>query len=221
MQALATTAFEFEPRAWPRSSGADGADQQASATRLPVAELESYRRALTRYAMRALRNTADAEDVVQETLAAAVASPQAFTGRSSPMTWLHGILKHKIVDIFRRQSRETPLDELPEREWQEPGDALFTPDGHWREVPASWGCPEAALTRRDFLRVLEDCIASLPESVARVFTMRELLQMEVNEICDALHISPNNCFVMLHRARMKLRVLLEQRWFAPQAPARH
>jgi RNA polymerase sigma-70 factor (ECF subfamily) len=171
--------------------------------------------------MRALRNFADAEDVVQDTLTAAMESPDSFSGRSSLMTWLHGILKHKIIDIFRRRSRETALDDVPEREWQSDSDALFAADGHWNEAPASWGNPEAALACRDFFQVLEGCIASLPKSYARVFTMREVMELEVSAICDALGISPNNCLVMLHRARMKLRVLLEQRWFAPQASTRN
>lgn len=171
--------------------------------------------------MRALRNAADVEDVVQETLTAAIESPHNFAGRSSLKTWLHGILKHKIIDTFRRQARETALDEVSERECQGDSDALFAPDGRWREPPASWGSPEAALAQRDFFRVLEGCIACLPESAARVFTMREVMDLEVSEICHALGISPNHCFVLLHRARMKLRVLLEQRWFALPASARN
>jgi DNA-directed RNA polymerase specialized sigma24 family protein len=38
----------------------------------------------------------------------------------------------------------------------------------------------------------------------------------VAEICGVLGITSDNCYVMLHRARMRLRTLLEQRWFATQ-----
>lgn len=215
----AATLFDPTPPAWPRSSG--GCPDKAIRPAGPRAsELESFRPALTRYAMRALRNAADAEDAVQDTLTAAMESPGNFAGRSSPTTWLLGILKHKIIDTFRRKSREAALDEVPETEWPNDSDALFASDGRWREAPASWGNPEAALARSDFFQVLEGCIASLPERAARVFTMREVMGLEVSEICDVLGISPNNCFVLLHRARMKLRALLEQRWFASQAPAR-
>jgi RNA polymerase sigma-70 factor (TIGR02943 family) len=216
MQALAATAFDPKRLAWWRAPGARP-EKGITNPRVHADELEAYRPVLMRYAVRALRNRADAEDVVQETLAAAVESPDAFAGRSSPQTWLHGILKHKIIDTFRRKSRETALDEIPEHEWQDEGDALFAPDGHWRESPAGWGSPEEALARRDFFQVLEQCIACLPEHLARVFTMRELMDLDVSEICATLDISPNHCWVMLHRARMKLRVLLEQRWFASQA----
>jgi RNA polymerase sigma-70 factor (ECF subfamily) len=177
-------------------------------------DLERYRRPLTLYARRALRNAADADDAVQETLAAALQAPQSFAGRSSPQTWLHGILKHKIIDIFRLRAREA-LSEMPDDdELADESDTLFSADGHWQAAPASWGNPEAALANRELLAVLDGCIACLPKEAARVFTMREVMGLEVSEICDVLGISADNCYVILHRARMKLRTLLEQRWFA-------
>jgi RNA polymerase sigma-70 factor, ECF subfamily len=219
VQAQVTTAYETEPRARAQAFGA-GQRPESIRARPRQAELESIRPALMRFARRALRNAADAEDVVQETLAAAIASSDAFDGRSSRMTWLLGILKHKIVDVYRRQARETSLEDSSDTDGLDESDALFTPAGHWRESPASWGSPEAALSQRDFLQVLEGCIACLPERMARAFTMREVLELEVSEICEALGITPNHCFVMLHRARMKLRLLLEQRWFGLTATQR-
>jgi RNA polymerase sigma-70 factor (TIGR02943 family) len=217
VQAMAATFSEPHSLGWPNLSGGYGERGRATPKALRASDLESHRSALTSYAKRALRNAADAEDAVQDTLMAAMQAPDSFAGRSSITSWLHGILKHKIMDIFRRKSRETALDELPEREWLADADAVFTPVGSWREAPASWGSPEAALAQRDFFRVLEGCIACLPEHAARVFTMREIMELDVDEICDALDITPNYCFVTLHRARMKLRALLQERWFSLQA----
>jgi RNA polymerase sigma-70 factor (ECF subfamily) len=220
VQAQAVIAFEYEPpRALPPSCGAGPALDPARSRPRP-ADIESSRPALIRYARRALRNAADAEDVVQETLAAAIVSSEAFDGRSSRMTWLMAILKHKIVDVYRRQAREVPLDDAPDTDGPDDGDALFTPAGHWREPPSNWGSPDAALAQRDFMQVLEGCIDSLPLRMARAFTMRELMELEIDEICNALGISESHCFVVLHRARMKLRRLLEERWFALPAAAR-
>ncbi|HEU5297844.1 MAG TPA: sigma-70 family RNA polymerase sigma factor [Burkholderiaceae bacterium] len=220
MQAQAITAFEYEPRSRPQAC-ASSQRPDSTRSRPHHADLESSRPALLRYARRALRNPADAEDVVQETLAAAFASPDAFDGRSSRMTWLMAILKHKIVDIYRRQAREAPLDDTPDTDGPDDGDVLFTPAGHWREPPANWGNPDAALAQRDFMHVLEGCIACLPERMARAFKMRELMELEVSEICTVLDVSSNHCFVMLHRARMRLRQLLEERWFALPAASRN
>ena len=181
--------------------------------------LESLRRPLTQYARRWLRSEADVEDVVQDTLMVALAAPDSFSGRSTAKTWLHGILKHKIVDIYRRQAREPVCEVLSENELLDETNALFTPDGHWREVPARWGDPEAALGRREFHEVLEGCLACLPTNCARAFKMREMMGLEVSEICDVLGITSDNCYVMLHRARLRLRVLLEQRWFCVPSSA--
>lgn len=181
---------------------------------LDLADLSASRPALIRFARRALRNAADVEDVVQETLTAAIAPSEAFVGRSSRMTWLMAILKHKIIDVYRRQARELPYDRGPDTDAPGDDEALFTPAGHWRDPPASWGSPDAALAQRDFMQVFEDCLASLPERMARAFTMRELMELDIAQICSALDITPNHCFVMLHRARMRLRRLLQERWFS-------
>jgi RNA polymerase sigma-70 factor, ECF subfamily len=194
----------------------DGANVAQTSAGMHATDLERYRSVLTKYARRCLRNVADAEDAVQDTFTAALVST-AFAGLSSPSTWLHGILKHKIIDIYRRQAREPVFAAPPEDELQDETDALFTPDGHWRDAPTHWGDPEAALARREFLDVLEGCLACLPANCARAFQMRELMDMEVGEICDVLGISTDNCYVMLHRARLRLRTLLEQRWFAVQS----
>lgn len=185
--------------------------------RVRPADLEPYRSTLTKYARRLLRNEADVEDVVQDTLAAALSSPQGFEGRSSAKTWLHGILKHKIIDTYRRQAREPLCEAPPEHELQDEENAQFTPDGHWRHPPAPWGDPEAALGRREFFDMLDDCLACLPTNCARAFRMREMMGLEVGEICNVLGISADNCYVMLHRARLRLRALVQQRWFAQQA----
>ena len=91
-------------------------------------------------------------------------------------------------------------------------DALFRPDGHYAEKPADWGDPEEALSRRRFFAVLEQCMQSLPKNTARAFAMREVMGLETDEICATLGISSSNCWVLLYRARMKLRECLERNW---------
>jgi RNA polymerase sigma-70 factor (TIGR02943 family) len=196
-----------------------GATLAASPTRVRPTDLEAHRSTLTKYARRWLRSEADVEDVVQDTLVAALASPHSYAGHSTPKTWLHGILKHKIVDTYRRQAREPVCEAPAEDELLDDVNGLFTPDGRWRDAPTSWGDPEAALDRREFHDVLEGCLACLPKNAARVFQLREVMGLEVSEICSVLGISSDNCYVMLHRARLRLRTLLEQRWFAVPSSA--
>jgi RNA polymerase sigma-70 factor, ECF subfamily len=167
---------------------------------------------LYRFALARLRDPHQAEDVVQETLLAAIQN-QTYEGKSSPRTWLTGILKHKIIDLIRRQMREQPLehaDDLPD----EPGmDDFFTEeDAHWLDKPQSWGGPEGLLEQKQFLDILQQCMDKLPPKLASLFLMREVHESDNEEICKELEISSTNAWVMLYRARMGLRKCLELHW---------
>ena len=185
-----------------------------------TAELAIHRRYLLRIAQLQLRDADLAEDVVQETLVAALNAQSGFTGKSSAKTWLTGILKHKIVDAIRLKQRqpviassfdeETDLDDF---------DPLFKDNGAWAAPPAEWGDPENALSRRQFFDVIDLCLEKLPPNTARVFMMREVMELESDEICKELAITANNLWVILYRARMALRLCLEQNWFAGQRGA--
>ncbi len=189
---------------------------------IPAAEpaaIEQERAYLLRYALLQLRNPAQAEDVVQETLLAALEGRERFSGRSSLRTWLTGILKHKIIDRLRRSGREQPLVSAgDDRSEAEVVDALFAEDGHWREFPSQWGSPAKAFEDNRFWSAFELCLQRLPARTAKVFTMREVMEMTTDEICQELDITTTNCWVMLHRARLMLRECLEMTWFDGQQP---
>ena len=67
---------------------------------------------LYRYALIRVRKQEVAEDLVQETLLAAMRQADKFSGRSSERSWLCGILKNKICDYFRRLGQETNFADL-------------------------------------------------------------------------------------------------------------
>lgn len=182
-------------------------------------ELERYRPTLLRFALLQLRDTQSAEDAVQDTLLAAMEGRERFSGRSQLKTWVLAIMKNKIVDRIRQRSREAPLPEAGDNE-AEDFDALFARDGHWQETPADWGDPVHAFEQGRFYDVLELCMQALPENLCRVFTMREILEMETEEICKELAISTSNCWVVLYRARMRLRECLQLKWFGAGVKAR-
>ena len=186
------------------------------AIRLDASELAKHRPHLLKFAMLQLRNPAEAEDAVQETLLAALQAADRFAGGSSVRTWLIGILKHKIVDGLRRRSREVPLA-ADDEGGREALDAMFEEDGHHREDPADWGDAEAALSRQEFFDILQEGLERLPKKTARAFTLREVMGCSTEEIFAQLGVTEANCWVMLHRARMSLRKHLEERWFAAGA----
>jgi RNA polymerase sigma-70 factor (ECF subfamily) len=178
-----------------------------------AARCNSHRGYLLRVAVLQLRDNDVAEDVVQDTLLAALQGASGFSGRSSLKTWLTGILKHKIVDVIRRKGREPAFASLDEESQLEDLDALFDETGHWENPPANWGNPESALSQQQFMTVMQMCLEKLPPNTARVFMMREVMELESDEICKELAITSTNLWVILYRARIALRQCLEQSWF--------
>jgi RNA polymerase sigma-70 factor, ECF subfamily len=168
---------------------------------------------LMRFAFMQLRNQGLAEDVVSETLLAILEKPDGFEGRSSLRTYATGILKFKIIDELRRRGREVQVEPLDEQSIDDALDALFAADGHWQDPPAAWQQPDRSLEQQQFLATLQDCLDHLPPRLARLFMMRECLEQEMAEICEALGITANHCGVMLYRARMQLRECLALNWF--------
>jgi RNA polymerase sigma factor (sigma-70 family) len=120
----------------------------------------------------------------------------------------------KIWDHFRKLGRETSFTDLEFLD-----DELshkFVPQGFWNHEcgPLEWR-PEAEVVmhRAEFRETFRNCLSKLPVRVADVFILREIEEMETEQICRDLNISPNNLRVMLHRARMALRECLEMNWF--------
>ena len=169
--------------------------------------------ALFRYALFRLRDASLAEEMVQETFLAALQASERFGGRSSERTWLVGILKHKIVDHYRRLSRERPAEEddyMPEAISER-----FDEHDYWYHElgPREWGeSPHAAVERSELWSVLDGCLGEIPPRHAAAFTLREIDEMPTEEICKVLGVSTTNLWVILHRARAHLRLCLETHW---------
>ena len=96
-------------------------------------------------------------------------------------------------------------------------DAIFQSDGHWQQPPSDWGSPARALEDKRFREAFELCTKAMPLRNARVFMMREVLEMSTEEICKELGITPTNLWVILHRARLSLRECIEIKWGAAGA----
>ena len=183
----------------------------------PEKWVEEHGDYLFRCALLRVRDRVTAEDLVQETLLAALQARERFSGISSERSWMIGILKHKIIDRFRKDIREHPAED-PERMTDIPeDDDTFDKDGHWRldqTAPMDWpDHPGAVLERKQFWESLRRCLSKLPSNMAQVFTLRELDELETDAICTMLHISSSNLWVLLHRARKQLRQCLEVNFF--------
>jgi RNA polymerase sigma-70 factor (ECF subfamily) len=178
--------------------------------------VDQYGDFLYRFALSRVKDSAIAEDLVQETFLAALKSRTNFQGRSSAKTWLIAILKHKIVDHIRKRVREPASDKvesLSDALASDPTEDCFKDGGGWLNRPAEWDVnPMKIYEQKEFMDILYLCLAQLPERQAEAFMMRELDGLSTEEICKALNISATNSWVMLYRARIGLRQCIETRW---------
>lgn len=185
------------------------------------AEIEGHRSYLVRYALAQLRDSQLAEEAVQEALVAALESIGGFDGRSTLRTWLTSILRFKVIDLQRRAVKERAQETLEEEKVGADDDSWlddhFDETGHWRFPPQAWSDPESALEQRRFWEAFERCLSGLPGAASRVFFRREILGDETEAICKDEGITPSNCWVIMHRARLSLRGCLELNWFGKAA----
>lgn len=177
-------------------------------------DIELLRKDMLRFATLQLRDASIAEDAVQEALIAAHSAKGRFEGRAQLKTWVFSILKNKIIDVLRERVRKPTQSMTLADGSDDELDELFDENGRWRKEtqPSDWGQPEKAFKNDQFWQILEVCLESMKENVARVFMMREFLGLDTAEICSELEISESNCWVILHRARSNLRICLENKW---------
>lgn len=173
--------------------------RQQGSTSMAERWFEEQGEYLYRFARSRVHGAADAEDLVQETLLAAIRSQHQFSNTSSERTWLTGILKHKIADHYRATFRTASTAD-------ENADAFFSIDGHWGGQEPSGYFDD--LDRDRMLRSILTALAVIPRRLAIVFTLREIEGMSTSEICEFLKISNSNLHVLLHRARLHLRKAL-------------
>jgi len=179
----------------------------------PSTWVDSHGDALYRFALLRVKDTHVAEDLVQDTFISALEGLDAFKGDSAVRTWLIGILKHKILDYFRRNTREIATADLGSIE-EETEDETFNRLEQWRHAPSSWkDTPDNLLENKEFWKVFVSCMEGLPESFRRAFALREMDGLATEEACKILGVTATNLWVILHRARTKLRNCLDDHWF--------
>ena len=161
-------------------------------------DLAPHRGFLVAYARRRLQDPALAEDLVHDVFEAVVTGRASFGGRSALRSWLVGILKHKIVDLVRQRSGHDSLDA------GSASDEDFGIDFGHAALECPQPRPDDVAEQRQRLAQTMKRIAALPPTLKRVVELRLLHDRSSAEVCETLHISEQNLFVRLHRARKAL-----------------
>ena len=179
--------------------------------------VELHQTLMLRIARRYVRSSAVAEEVVQETWLGVLNGLERFEGRASLKTWIFRILTNRAISRAEREGRTIPLSEFEPAVdpdcFRSEGDPYA---GVWKAFPASWDAlPEERLLARETLALVGEAIAKLPERQHLVILMRDIEGWSAGEVCEALEISEANQRVLLHRARSKVRRVLES-YFEPE-----
>jgi len=179
----------------------------------PEKWVDEYGDYLYRCAFVRLHDPELAADAVQETLLAALESIDRLENPAAMKSWLVGILKHKVIDHFRKRSRERPVSEVDSSD--DPFDEFFDAAGEWKPgFPKDWGeNPGAELEKSEFWSTFRECLAKLPGRLSQAFALRVLDDRSSEEVYKEMDITPTNLWVILYRARMHLRRCLEMNWF--------
>ena len=181
----------------------------------PAQWVDSHAAAMLAYALPRVRDAQTAEDLVQETFLAGLQAAANFRGDAAERTWLISILRNKICDHFRRLARERTSPHGDDGDLVVDG-AFTAGSEHWVERPGAWLVDdEALLANREFWEVFHECLRGLPSRQAAAFVLRQMEDLDAERVCQDLGITATNLWVMLHRARCRLRACLEAHWFAP------
>ena len=185
-------------------------------TKVPITPpdqwVELYGDYLYGFAMSRLRDPEAANDCVQDTLLAGIKALKSFDGSRDIKFWLRGIMRNKIVDQIRKSVREHKVDIESEDEallesfW-------FKYSGIATTNPAPWEFnPRKHYDNGEFWQVFEKCIQKVKDPARQAFVLRVLEDQTTEEVCKVMDITPNYLWVLLHRARSQLKILLEERW---------
>ena len=179
--------------------------------------VDMYGASMLRVARLYVRDAAVAQEVVQDAWLALLRGLDRFEGRSSLRTWLFSILVNIAKTRGVREARSLPFSALavdsddegpsvPAGRFGGEGDPW---PGHWATPPAEWDSPLGRVLSAEVRSAIETAIDQLPPMQGRVLRLRDVEGWSSEEVCNVLELSETNQRVLLHRARSKLRQLLD------------
>jgi RNA polymerase sigma-70 factor, ECF subfamily len=179
-----------------------------------------YHGSLVRIAQMYVDDRVVAEEVAQEAWLGVLRGLDRFEGRSSIKTWLFTIVSNLAKTRGKREKRSVPFSffENYDQDTDEPAVPLErfrgaedAYPGHWATKPAPWHAdPVTQALNSEMTTYLNAAVEMLPEQQRAVITLHDIQGWSAQEVCNALGIAETNQRVLLHRARSKVRRVLEE-----------
>jgi len=172
--------------------------------------LNEYGDELYSWAFYKTSNKETSEDLVQETFIAAFINFDKFQEKSAPKTWLFSILKNKIIDFYRKKSKEFSISYADYSNPIKQSDDLFNEDEGWNTISditsQNW------LDNPEFNAILSNCIKKLPENWRFIIQSKYILDNDSKQICQELDITTSNYWQIMHRSKLLLKKCIEFNW---------
>lgn len=170
-------------------------------TRIPDERLfrdlvQEHSARLQRFIIKHIGNTSEAEDLAQQAFMEAARSYQTFRGESQLSTWLYGI----ALNLIRNH-----LSRAPERRYD------FVGDSSLEDLAAESTSPEDAVAQTQTMRLLQDSLEELPESMRSILLLVGLDNLSYEEAAALLSVPIGTVRSRLSRARAALRERLQDK----------
>ncbi len=141
--------------------------------------------------VRVVRCEATAADVVQDAFVLAWRRLESFAGRSGFYTWLFQIARNQAISRIRARKPALSLDSLAESPAGQLAGNATPPDQHLRQ--------------EEDRMLLEQALGQLSDEHRTIIVLREMEDMDYEQIATVLEVPVGTVRSRLFRARMQLR----------------
>ncbi|HYG99096.1 MAG TPA: RNA polymerase sigma factor [Terriglobales bacterium] len=153
--------------------------------------MRRYNQRLFRVSVAILKDSAEAEDAMQEAYVRAYQHLGQWEGRAKFSTWLTRIAVHEA--LARAERRRRYLDVNTAEDSEQPMSRASGPS------------PEEQVSERELHKLLETVILGIPQAYRTVLMMRDVEEMSTSEVAGILQLTEENVKVRLFRARAMAR----------------
>ena len=171
---------------------------RAGETALYEIIMRRYNQRLYRVTYAILRDSSEAEDVVQDAYVRAWQHLDQFAGYAPFSIWLTRIAVHEALRRVQLRKRSQQFDDIQH------GEEDFMADSE-TNVPETSLDPEQRASVAELGQLLEQAVLDLPEQYRAVIMMRDVEELTTAETAAALELTEQNVKVRLHRGRAMMR----------------